>query len=162
MRPHRLHHVRGEEVETCFWHLGLASNQDVLELSDRHMSSQEKGRSMRLQLKIKSSRNAAFTQHHEVKYSATMQAHDISPALRLQLIQHAGSQNRRKATVVFDKDRRFVLSLLRSDRSLMIRVLTELTFRHEFRCQFPSHKAQNPTEKTEHMSKENKAGEGKG
>jgi len=63
MRPRRLHHVRGEEVGTCFWHLGLAGNQDALGLSDGHMSSQEKGHSTRLQLKIKASRKAAFTRN---------------------------------------------------------------------------------------------------
>lgn len=65
MRPHRLHHVREEEVGTCFWHVGLASNQDAMGLSDGHTSSQEKGHSIQLQLKIKSSK-AAFT-HNPMK-----------------------------------------------------------------------------------------------
>lgn len=51
MRPNRLHHVKGEEVGTCLWHLGLEGNQDALRLSNRHTSSQEKGYSTQLQLK---------------------------------------------------------------------------------------------------------------
>lgn len=50
---------------TCFWHVGLASNQDAMGLSDGHTSSQEKGHSIQLQLKIKSSK-AAFT-HNPMK-----------------------------------------------------------------------------------------------